>query len=178
MVKQKQFMMVLEKLKWFPIISLFFLLLICCKNESKLGENSGLLECALNIYIENSTSKDAFIYVSEMNKWTDSTSIVAIQQSDYYPSKPIDGTKILIGEYNNYTIVYSSDVIEDMISNNISWDEPNYKIENSITLEDIRPFSENELQFTYDKDSKEVLNIVKAYPMEKKNAFEEIQNCP
>lgn len=176
-------MMDLNKQKWYLIISLFTLLNFSCK-EKQNETNNKQLECLLNVFMDNPPTMDEkYIYVSERQNWSDTTSILSFQYSDIPPIDLADSLTSMISEFKNFKIIhtissFNKPVQENhLISTNLDWKILNQKKYKSVSEDKYLKFSEYELQIIYDFKNENVIGVLKAYPLNESVILNKIEKC-
>lgn len=176
-------MMDLNKQKWCLIISLFILLNFSC-NEKKNETGNEQLECLLEVFMDNPpTLNESYIYVSESQNWSDTTSVLSFQYSDIPPIDLADSLTSMISEYKKFKIIHTTSSFnklvqeKHLISTNLEWKNINQKKYKPVSEDKYLKFSEYELQIIYDFKNKKVIDVLKAYPVDKYTIIEKIKNC-
>lgn len=171
--------MVLKRPKLFLITSLY-LLLISCSDTRKKEDSSPKLECLIDVFLEKRpTSNENFVYVSEAQNWTDSTSVISLQYSEIPPETQSEK----IAKFNNYTVVYSQSSFNDKIdkaktiSTNLEWKNTNPNDYKKPDNNDRINYSEYEMQIIYDFKNNRIQDVLKSHPVSKEKVYKKTLNC-
>lgn len=172
----------LKKQRWFLLINFLLLFFISCNNRNEIKNKR--LECLIDIFIDDSKiNHNEYIYISETQNWTDSTSVIAFQYSNIYPSIIADSIETKISKYKNFKIIHNSSSFdgkikrENLICNNLQWEMVNIENSKSIAEDVILNYSEYELQVIYDFKNRLIIDVLNVYPLYKKDVLNAINNC-
>src|SRR5690554_3908433 len=175
--------MIVKKEGWRLINSLFILLVLSC-NDKKIETNNRQFECLLDVFMEHPpTMGEDYIYVSESQNWSDTTSVLSFQYSDIPPIDLADSLTSMISEYKKFKIIHTTSSFnklvqeKHLISTNLEWKNINQKKYKPVSEDKYLKFSEYELQIIYDFKNKKVIDVLKAYPVDKYTIIEKIKNC-
>jgi hypothetical protein len=179
MEKLKQLMMALRRLKLFLISSLY-ILIISFDGGLKKENNGPTLECILEVFLEKESElNEKYIYVTERQNWTDSTTVIAMRYSNIPPDKKSEK----IAEFKNFLLVYHRSSFTNKVDNNkgiptkIDWIEPDLTKFRSVNSNNWMNYSEYDVQVIYNFKENLIQDILKFYPIDKKLVFEKILNC-
>lgn len=156
-MEQQQYIMGSIKLKYYLISTVCAICLGCTGAASK-SANEVTLECILDALIEFNSKSNPILYVSELQGWTDTSSVISVIE---YPDLSFVEYKenLSRGEYRGKTVFYLPGVLSlgeeylefldtEKIKSEINFTEvteenPNY-LERSLS-----PVDTEELQFIY-----------------------------
>lgn len=176
--------MVLQKQKWYLIISLLLIINVSCDKKKNTLKSNNQLECLLDVFIDKPpTNEEDYIYISEGQNWTDTTSVISFQYSNIPPSDSLDSIKVEITTYKKFKIVHSSSSFNKLVNikhsvpNNFDWKKINPKDFKSISEDEYLNYSEYEMQIIYDFKNQKITNVLKAYPLDESAVLEKIKRC-
>lgn len=175
--------MIVKKEGWRLINSLFILLVLSC-NDNKIETNNRQFECLLDVFMEHPpTMGEDYIYVSESQNWSDSTSVISFQYSDIPPIDLADSVSSKISEFKGFKIIYTlnsfNKIVQEnhLISTDLKWKKINPNNYQPVSEDKYLKFSEYELQFIYDFKNEKVIDVLKAYPVNKSKILKKVQKC-
>lgn len=132
---------------------------------------------------EKPLSSETFIYVSEAQNWTDSTSVIAMRYSEAPPTSSHDTLRHKMTDFMGHHIIYTPSSFEGLIEKehliptNLDWV--------SIIEREFEPISENkrlsyseyEMQIIYNFRRQKIQSVLNAYPLDEGEVFEKLLRC-
>lgn len=184
MEKLKQFTMGLIKLRSSLIISILFLSFYSCKENNLKNTKGTQLECLIDIFLEKKSQfNEEYVYISENQNWTDSTSVISFQYSSREPSQKQISNNPKTANYKKHKLIYFvnsfSTVFQKdrLIKSSLDWRNVVKKDEKSFNGNKELNSSEYEIQFIYNFKTKKIENVLKAYPVNESIILKKAIQC-